>query len=140
MVNAPMDLSRRTFFSHWQPDGLGPKSFGNPPDCNLVEHTNSRVFRAAEIPAANGHANARALARVYAALTSGGTLDGVRAALARAGRRSRAGRTSKGQDLVMDLPTHFGLGFEITVPRRASSPSAPARARTGTTAPADRSA
>ena len=68
MVNAPMDLSRRTFFSHWKPDGLGPKSFGNPPDCNLVEHTNSRQFRAAEIPAANGHANARALARVYAAL------------------------------------------------------------------------
>jgi alpha-mannosidase len=26
-----------TFFSHWKPDGLGPKSFGNPPDCNLID-------------------------------------------------------------------------------------------------------
>ena len=115
MVNAPMDLSRRTFFSHWKPDDLGPKSFGNPPDCNLVEHTNSRQFRAAEIPAANGHANARALARVYAALANGGTIDGVE--LLTPDMVDESGRVHvDGQDVVMDLPTRFGLGFEITVP------------------------
>jgi CubicO group peptidase (beta-lactamase class C family) len=115
MVNAPMDLSRKTFFSHWKPDGLGPKSFGNPPDCNLVEHTNSRQFRAAEIPAANGHANARALARVYAALANGGTIDGVE--LLSPALVEESGRVQvDGLDLVMDLPTRFGLGFEISVP------------------------
>ena len=34
---------------------LGPKSFGNPPDCNLVEHTNSRaVPRAPRSPPPTG--------------------------------------------------------------------------------------
>ncbi|MEX0666378.1 MAG: serine hydrolase domain-containing protein [Acidimicrobiia bacterium] len=98
-----------TFFSHWQPDGLGPKSFGNPPDCNVIEHTNSRTFRAAEIPAANAHSNARALARVYGALGSGDLVDPELVA--------EAGRIHvDGLDVVMDLPTRFGLGFEITMP------------------------
>jgi CubicO group peptidase (beta-lactamase class C family) len=115
MVNPDMDITRRTFFSHWKPDGLGPKSFGNPPDCNLIEHTNSRAFRGAEIPAANGHGNARALARVYAALASGGVLDGVR--LLSPALVADSGRVHvDGLDLVMDLLTRFGLGFEITLP------------------------
>ncbi len=98
-----------TFFSHWGPDDLGPKSFGNPPDCNLVDHTNTRAFRAAEIPAANAHSNARGLARVYAALGAGDVLSP--ALTAEAGRAHVSG-----DDLVMGLPTRFGLGFEITMP------------------------
>ena len=39
---------------------------------------NDRAWRAAEIPAGNGHATARGLARLYGAVASGGTLDGVR--------------------------------------------------------------
>jgi len=39
---------------------------------------NSRNWRAAEIPAVNGHATAMGVARVYAALARGGELDGVR--------------------------------------------------------------
>ena len=39
---------------------------------------NSRECRAAEIPAANGHSNARALATIYGALARGGELGGVR--------------------------------------------------------------
>ncbi|MCU1343742.1 MAG: EstA family serine hydrolase [Acidimicrobiia bacterium] len=34
-------------------------------------------FRRAEIPAGNGHTNARALARIYSALACGGSIDGV---------------------------------------------------------------
>lgn len=98
-----------TFFSHWKTDGLGPKSFGNPPDCNVIEHTNSRAFRAAEIPAANAHTNARALARIYGALGNGDILSP--ALVAEAGRIH-----VDGHDLVMDLPSRFGLGFEITMP------------------------
>jgi CubicO group peptidase (beta-lactamase class C family) len=98
-----------TFFSRWGPDDLGPKSFGNPPDCNVIEHTNSRAFRGAEIPAANGHANARALALVYDALGRGQLLSPP--LLADAGRIH-----VDGPDLVMGQPTRFGLGFEITAP------------------------
>jgi len=39
---------------------------------------NSRACRAAQIPAANGHANARSLATMYGALARGGELGGVR--------------------------------------------------------------
>jgi CubicO group peptidase (beta-lactamase class C family) len=38
---------------------------------------NDRAWRAAEIPAGNGHASARGLAKLYGALANGGTLNGV---------------------------------------------------------------
>ena len=38
---------------------------------------NNTAFRRAEIPAGNGHTNARALARLYAVLANGGDKDGV---------------------------------------------------------------
>lgn len=38
---------------------------------------NTRAWRAAELPALNGHASARGVARLCAALAEGGTLDGV---------------------------------------------------------------
>jgi len=109
-----LDPGATTFFSHWGPHDLGPRSFGNPPDCNLVEHTNTRAFREAEIPAANAHANARALARVYAALGSGELL--APSLLEEAGRPH-----VDGPDVVMALPTRFGLGFEITMPEAGFS-------------------
>lgn len=111
-----------TFFDHWEPDGLGARSFGNPPDCNDVPYTNSAAFRRAEIPAANGHGNARALDRMYALLARGGELDGVRllpAALVAEAGRVHAG----GHDLVMELPTAFGLGFEHTIPEWRFGPN-----------------
>lgn len=39
---------------------------------------NDRAWRAAEVPAGNGHATALGLARIYGALANGGELDGVR--------------------------------------------------------------
>lgn len=42
------------------------------------EDCNSRAWRAAEIPAANGQASANGIARVYAALANGGQLDSQR--------------------------------------------------------------
>jgi CubicO group peptidase (beta-lactamase class C family) len=107
MVLAPIEGD--TFFSRWGPDSLGPKSFGNPPDCNDPAHTNTRAFRAAEIPAANAHANARALARVYSAVAQG--------ELVSTDLVQEAGRVHvDGPDIVMEQPTRFGLGFEITLP------------------------
>lgn len=39
---------------------------------------NQRAWRAAQIPAGNGHATALGLARIYGAIANGGALDGVR--------------------------------------------------------------
>ena len=55
------------------------------------------VADSAEIPAANGHGDARSLARLYGALACGGELDGVhvlsREAIARATPSRRSERT-----------------------------------------------
>ena len=101
-----------TFFDRWDPkSSLGPRAFGNPPDCNDPNHCTTPQFRRAEIPAANLHGNARALDRLYAVLAGGGTGSGVR--VASPALVEEFGRCHvRGDDLVMELPTAFGLGFE----------------------------
>ena len=42
-----------------------------------VDVVNSAAYRAAEVPAVNGHGTARAVARFYGGLAAGGELDGV---------------------------------------------------------------
>ncbi len=63
-----------TFFDRWDPKrSIGPRAFGNPPDSNDPTHCMTDQWRRAEIPAANLHANARALERVYRVLAAGGS-------------------------------------------------------------------
>ena len=73
-------------------------------------------WRRAEIPAANLHANARALDRLYAVLAQHGRVRGAGELLPRE-LVDEFGRVHvQGVDLVMELPTAFGLGFEHTIP------------------------
>jgi len=74
---------------------------------------NSREWRAAEIPAANGHGSARALARIYGALACGGTQDGVTLLSRGAIDRARIEQRSGPDNVIPLLPTKFGLGFQI---------------------------
>lgn len=74
---------------------------------------NTREWRGAEIPAANGHGTARALARVYGALSRGGELDGVRV-LESATIENAIVEQSFGPDAILgQLPMRFGLGFML---------------------------
>jgi CubicO group peptidase (beta-lactamase class C family) len=57
-----------------------------------IEVANSAAWRQAEIPAANGHATAKALATLYAALANGGELGGTRIVTAEAVERLREGQ------------------------------------------------
>jgi len=58
-----------------EPDGtLSPAAAAS---AGMARGTGSRTWRAAEIPAANGHGTAAGVARMYAALARGGDLDGV---------------------------------------------------------------
>lgn len=113
-----------TFFDRWDPKtSLGPRAFGNPPDCNDPNHCMTPAFRRAEIPAANMHADARALDRLYAVLAAGGAVDGL--TLAPPELVEEFGRCHvRGDDLVMELPTAFGLGFEHTIPEWTFGPGA----------------
>jgi CubicO group peptidase (beta-lactamase class C family) len=93
------------------PESLLGKVMSNPP--MRPELANSRAWRAAEIPAANGHGNARSVARVMAALACGGTLDGVRL-LGRAAIDRAIEEQSYRQDLVLGFPLRWGVGFMLT--------------------------
>ena len=67
----------------------------------------------AEIPAANGVATARSLARLYGCLARGGELDGVRL-LEPATIALAATEASRGDDPLSGRPLRFGLGFELS--------------------------
>jgi CubicO group peptidase (beta-lactamase class C family) len=86
------------------------KSFLNPlpPEGGM----NGRAWRAAEIPAANGHASARGLARVYSALACGGTLEGV-GVVSRAQIDVARSEQRHGADELLPLVTRFGLGYQL---------------------------
>ena len=92
-------------------------AYFNPPGLSGAGVVNTASWRAAEIPSANAHASAAGVARIYAALAGGGALDGVRVvdsgALAAA-----AEEQVYGPDLVLQRPTRFGLGFQLTHPER----------------------
>jgi CubicO group peptidase (beta-lactamase class C family) len=69
---------------------------------------NRRDVRAAELPAANGIANARSLARVFAAAI--GPVDGLQCLSPKAMNRARLEQW-RGLDVVMGVENAVGLGF-----------------------------
>ncbi len=92
------------------PESLLAKAFINPP--MLPTDANTREWRAAEIPAANGHGTASALARIYGALALGGEIDGIHVLSSEIIERARQ-EQSLGKDLILPLVSRFGLGFQI---------------------------
>lgn len=71
---------------------------------------NATAWRKMEIPSANGHATAIALARLFGALAGDGWLDGVQVLSPHA--RDEAARSRiRGQDLVLPFEMSWGAGF-----------------------------
>jgi len=69
-------------------------------------------WRRAEIPAAGGFGNARSVARVHSALACGGKVDGIRL-ISEAGVERVLEEQTRGQDLVLQAPLVFGMGFGL---------------------------
>jgi CubicO group peptidase (beta-lactamase class C family) len=95
------------------PEGMVARAFMNPP--SMAFGPNSPAWRRAEIPAANGSANALGIAKVYGAVVAPGAGHHVLSAesVARATKEQSAGA-----DAVLQLETRFGLGFMIPQARR----------------------
>lgn len=72
---------------------------------------NQRSWRRAQIPAVNCHATADGLARVYAAIANGGTLDGVRIISAN-GIRALTQLRSRGPDQMLG-ERHWASGMAL---------------------------
>ena len=71
---------------------------------------NTRAWRAAAIPAANGQANAAGLARVYGALANGGGLEGVRLISGDGIARMTEVQTRRA-DLMLGFEPCWAMGF-----------------------------
>jgi CubicO group peptidase (beta-lactamase class C family) len=92
-------------------------AYFNPPDFSGAGVVNTAAWRSAQVPSANAHATATGIARLYAALAGGGgtIVDG--GALAAATRQQ-----VYGDDLVLQRPSRFGLGYQLTHPEREFGP------------------
>jgi CubicO group peptidase (beta-lactamase class C family) len=92
---------------------LRARAYLNPPGAMGVGTVNTEAWRDAEVPSANLHTDARGIARVYAALA------GEDCPLLDAGVLAHAtAEASAGTDLVLERPSRFGLGFQLTQPER----------------------
>jgi CubicO group peptidase (beta-lactamase class C family) len=107
------------------PEGLAARAFMNPP--SMARGVNIPEWRRAEIPGANGHGDARSLARVYGALACGGALDGVQVLSPGSIARCHA-ELSHGPDLVLRVSTRFGHGFMLSQDRADARLGAGSRA------------
>ena len=77
-----------------------------------IEKCLTREWRNAEIPAANGHGNARSVARIGAAIACGGELDGVHLLSLKTIEKAIE-EQSYTKDLVIQIPIRWGLGFGL---------------------------
>ncbi len=108
-------------FSALGPDNVAVKTLTGP----FIEATeaNTAAWRRADIGAANGHGNARSVARILSVISRGGEVDGVR--LLRPETIELIFREqASGIDLVLGVPLRFGIGYGL--PEPATIPSIPA--------------
>lgn len=102
------------------PDSIMARTMTRPPLDALVSRTDT--WREAEIPAANGHGNARSVARIHSAIACGGEVDGVRL-MSEEGCRKIFEVQTDGDDLVLGTPVRFGMGFGINSEHQPLSPN-----------------
>jgi CubicO group peptidase (beta-lactamase class C family) len=93
------------------PDSVAARTFRSPPIDALSSRT--AAWRKAEIPAGNGHGNARSVARVQSLIACGGEARGRRL-MSEAGARRVFEQQTYGMDLVLGVPIRFGLGYGLT--------------------------
>jgi len=89
---------------------LAVRTLTNPPITGEV--TAEEWWRRAEIPAANGHGNARSVAAIQSIVACGGEARGTRL-LSDAGLAAIFQEQSNGRDLVLNVPLRFGMGFGL---------------------------
>jgi CubicO group peptidase (beta-lactamase class C family) len=92
-----------------EPNTLLGKAFAQNPDEPWPVTLNSKAWREAEICSANGHGNARAVARVYGAIARGGEIDGIRL-LSPAGIERMRTEQHNMTEVMQQRPYHQGLG------------------------------
>lgn len=102
------------------PDSIAVRTLAS---CSLdATEPRTRAWRAAEIPAAGGIGNARAVARIHSMLACGGEVDGVRI-MSEAGARKGLEEQVDNVDEVLMLRLRHGLGFARQLDGWVTSPN-----------------
>ena len=90
---------------------VAAKTFANP--VIKASASNTPEWRRAEIPAANGHGNARSIVRIQSILANGGTAFG-KTLMSEEGTRRIFDKQTDGDDLVLGVPIVFGMGYGLS--------------------------
>jgi CubicO group peptidase (beta-lactamase class C family) len=108
-------------FSSVARDSITYRTFSSPPlDATMPQY---RWWRAAEIPAANGHGNARSVALVQQIITNRGEANGRRFYSEKTGDAIFETQAN-GVDLALGTATHFGMGYGLSSASVPIGPSA----------------
>ena len=92
-------------------ESIGMRTFMNP--SSNIDQTKTAGWRQAEIPAANGHGNARSVVKVQSILANHGSAFGVDL-LSKDTCFAVMEEQTNGMDLVLGVPMVFGLGYGLT--------------------------
>ncbi len=96
------------------PESVAFKTFTGPaPDPQMAWTT---AWRRADVGAANGHGNARSVARLQSVVANGGQFDGVRL-LSPKTIALIFEEQSNGIDLAIGIPLRFGIGYALPDPQ-----------------------
>jgi CubicO group peptidase (beta-lactamase class C family) len=123
----PPDSANAAMFAQLDPAALAALANPSMAAPGAADIGNADRWRRAEIPAANGHATAAALATVYAVLACGGADAGTRLLSADAAERIREGQ-GRAVDLVLGagnagLPNEWALGVLLSGPEGLYGPN-----------------
>jgi CubicO group peptidase (beta-lactamase class C family) len=96
------------------PEGMTARAFNNPP---ILGAEGTRAWRAAEIPAANGHASAASIGTIYGAVANG---DGI---LTPEGVERAREQQAYGKDAVLPMVTRIANGFMLAPDEEPCGPN-----------------
>jgi CubicO group peptidase (beta-lactamase class C family) len=102
------------------PESMLGRAMNFPVTSPLVAR--ERPFRAGEVPASNGHGNARSVARIAAAVACGGELDGVRL-MGLPTIEKALEEQYYGTPQSWPIPIRFGIGFALNSKEIPMSPN-----------------
>jgi CubicO group peptidase (beta-lactamase class C family) len=98
-------------FGALDPSNIAVRTLSNPPLDGAMPH--NAWWRRAEIPAANGHGNARSVALIQSIVAGEGEARGQRLLSAK-GCSAIFDEQSNGTDLVLGMPYRFGMGYGLS--------------------------
>ena len=101
-----------TYPADLDPDSPAYKTFTGPDLSKNIECSWTEGWRRADIGAANGHGNARSVARIQSAVACGGRVDGIRLLSPKTIDRIFEVQ-SNGIDLVLGIPLRIGIGYGL---------------------------